>query len=366
MTMTRFLARLASAALISALIVPAADVAAQQQPAVAAIEAARARLRDHLERQHVPGASVAVARHGEVVWSEGFGFANLELEAPATPRTKFRIGSISKTLTSIAVAALWQEKRLDLDAPVQRYVPSFPDKGHPISTRQLAGHLSGIPHYTREDVVNTVHYPTVTAALAKFQDRPLRFPPGERYAYSSFGWNLISAVVEGAAGQDFLETMQRLVFDPFGMAETIADHYARIIPGRTAFYVVDTTGTAVNGPAVDNSDVWAGGGFLSTADDLTRFAHGVLAGRTLRPETRQLLFTPMTTSTGTSTGYGLGWRATELEGRLAVGHGGSHVGASAYLLVVPDAGVSVAILTNSNNRGLEALAREIVQLFVKP
>ncbi len=331
-----------------------------------AVDSARTLFRAHLARYHVPGASIAVARHGTILWSEGFGMANLELSAPATPRTRFRIGSISKTLTSIAVAALWQEGKLDLDAPVQRYVPSFPDKGHPISTRQLAGHLSGIPHYTAADVVNTVHYPTVTAALDKFRDRPLLFVPGERYAYSSFGWNLISAVVEGAAGAEFLGEMQRRVFDPFGMTETIADHYARIIPGRTAFYLADSLGVVSNGPAVDNSDVWAGGGFLSTADDLTRFAHGVLTGRVVTDRGRDLLFTPMTTAAGKSTDYGLGWRVTTLDGRRAVGHGGSHVGASAQLLVVPELGLAVAILSNANHRGLEPLAGQILQLFRNP
>ncbi len=332
----------------------------------AAVDSARSLFRAHLARYHVPGASIAVAYQGKILWSEGFGMANLELGVPATPRTKFRIGSISKTLTSVAVAALWQEGKLDLDAPVQRYVPTFPDKGHPISTRQLAGHLSGIPHYTAADVVNTVHYPTVTAALDKFRDRPLLFVPGERYAYSSFGWNLISAVVEGASGAEFLGEMQRRVFDPFGMAETIADHYAQIIPGRTAFYLADTSGKVSNGPAVDNSDVWAGGGFLSTADDLTRFAHGVLTGRVVTDQTRELLFTPMSTAAGNSTEYGLGWRVTTLDGRRAVGHGGSHVGASAQLLAIPELGLAVAILSNANHRGLEPLAGEILRLFRNP
>jgi len=330
------------------------------------VDSARALFRAHLARYHVPGASIAVARHGAIVWSEGFGMANLELGVAATPRTRFRIGSISKTLTSIAVAALWQEGKLDLDAPVQRYVPTFPDKGYPITTRQLAGHLSGIPHYNAADIVNAVHYPTVTAALDKFRDRPLLFVPGERYAYSSFGWNLISAVVEGAAGAEFLGEMQRRVFDPFGMGETIADHYARIIPGRTAFYLVDSAGAVSNGPAVDNSDVWAGGGFLSTADDLVRFAHGVVTARSIDDRTRELLFTPMTTAAGQSTGYGLGWRVTALGGRRAVGHGGSHVGAAAYLLVVPELGLAVAMLSNASHRGLEPLAGDILRLFETP
>jgi len=326
---------------------------------------ARELVERYLEDQHVPGASAAVSRDGRIVWSAAFGMANLELRVPTSRETRFRVGSISKALTSVAVAQLWDGGRLDLDAPVQRYVPTFPEKAHPITTRQLGGHLSGLPHYTREDIVNRVHYESVTHALDKFKDRPLLFTPGERFSYSSYGWNLISAVVEGAAGVPFLDYMQQRVFEPLGMTRTGPDRYEAIIPDRTAFYVVHSDGRPENGPAVDNSDVWAGGGFLSTAEDLTRFGDGVLGGVVLSPRGRQLLFSRMITTAGDSTGYGLGWRVGELDGRRVVGHGGSHVGATAQLLVDPANRIVVAVLTNSNNRGVSALADELARLFVE-
>jgi len=324
---------------------------------------ARELVERYLEDRHVPGASAAVSKDGTIVWSAAFGLANLELQVPASRETRFRVGSISKALTSVAVAQLWDGGRLDLDAPVQRYVPTFPEKAHPITARQLGGHLSGLPHYNREDIVNRVHYESVTHALDKFKDRPLLFTPGERFSYSSFGWNLISAVVEAAAGVPFLDYMRQRVFEPLGMTRTGPDRYEAIIPDRTAFYVVHPDGRPENGPAVDNSDVWAGGGFLSTAEDLTRFGDGVLGGAVVSPRGRQLLFTRMTTTAGDSTGYGLGWRVRDLDGRRVVGHGGSHVGATAQLLVDPANRIVVAILTNSNNRGISALADELTRLF---
>lgn len=334
-------------------------VAAQAQPT----DSARTLVLGYLAAQQVPGATVAVARGGRLIWSQATGLADLEHRVAVTTDTKFRVGSISKALTSVALARLWEAGSVDLDAPVQRYVPSFPDKGYPISTRQLAGHLSGLPHYTAADVVNRTRYPSVTAALDKFKDRPLLFPPGQRYAYSSYGWNLISVVVEAASGQEFLAHMKSVVFDPFGMINTLADQYDSIIPNRTGFYHRTSTGTIINGPAVDNSDVWAGGGFLSTAEDLTRFGHGVVTGALLTDRGRVLLFTPMRTADGKETGYGLGWNVGLLGGRKVVGHGGSHVGASAQLLMIPELDLVVAILTNSNNRGLEPLARELLNLF---
>ncbi len=350
--------------LAAAVVAIAGNSARAQRPDP--IVTARAKVTAYLAAQHVPGATVAVGRAGRMLWSEGFGMAHLEHRVPATPHTKFRIGSISKTLTSVAVARLWADGKLDLDAPVQRYAPTFPVKEHPITTRQLAGHLSGLPHYNAVDLVNAVHYESVTAALAKFQDRPLLFKPGERFAYSSFGWNLISVVVEGASGENFLEHMRSRIFEPFGMRDTEADDYARIIEHRTGFYQVRPDGRALNPPAVDNSDVWAGGGFLSTAEDLVRFGHGVMTGSVVDARSRDVLFTPLTTAAGAPTGYGLGWRVKDLDGRLAVGHGGSHIGATAEFLLLPTDDLVVVILTNANNRGLEALAREIAPLFSTP
>ena len=329
------------------------------------VEKGREKVRAYVAGQHVPGLSVAVSRKGRILWSEGFGLADLEHRVAVWPRTKFRVGSISKALTSVAVARLWQEGKLDLDAPVQKYAPSFPQKKYPITTRHLAGHLSGLPHYNAADIVNTVHYSSVTDALRKFQDRELLFQPGERFSYSSFGWNLISVVVEGASGQEFLTYMQEQVFQPLGMRHTVADHYDRIIEHRTEFHQVDASGKAVNAVAVDNSDVWAAGGFLSTAEDLVRFGNGVVSGKLLAPQSLELLFTPMKANSGESTGYGLGWRSAEIDGIRTVGHGGSHVGATARLLAVPDQELVVAILTNSNNSGLAGLALEIAGLFLQ-
>src|SRR3989441_12200340 len=142
----------------------------------------------------IPGVQVAVAVNGKLVWSEGFGDADAERKKPVTRETQFRIGSVSKPLTATAVALLYEQGKVDLDAPVQRYVPSFPDKGYPITTRQLAGHLAGIRHYRGDEFVLNRRFGSVGEGLTIFQDDSLLFPPGTRFSYSSYGWNLISAV----------------------------------------------------------------------------------------------------------------------------------------------------------------------------
>ncbi len=178
------------------------------------IEAARQAIRDSMASLRVPGAQVAVVVDGELVWSEGFGLADIENQVPVTPETRLRIASISKSVTAVGVGLLVQDGKLDLDAEVQRYVPDFPRKRWPITVRQVAGHLAGIRHYRGDEFASMAPYPTVRAGLRIFEDDSLLFEPGTRYSYSTYGWNLMSAIVEGASGQPFLQFMQRRVFGP--------------------------------------------------------------------------------------------------------------------------------------------------------
>src|SRR5262249_21044453 len=156
-----------------------------------------------------------------------------------TPMTRFRLGSVSKVLTAAGLAKLVEEGKLDLDAPIQQYAPSFPTKPWPVTTRQLAGHTAGIRHYEQKDftglLAGSPHFESVTKSLGIFANDPLLFQPGSSYAYSSYGWVLISAVMEGASKQEFLSFMQGSVFEPLGLRNIAPDHVDAIIPHRTAF-----------------------------------------------------------------------------------------------------------------------------------
>src|SRR5215475_16058517 len=168
-----------------------------------ATEHARAIAKEWLARG-IPGFNVAVAIDGKIVYSEAFGYADLEQRVPAWPITKFRIGSVSKPLTSAALMKLVEQGKIDLDAPIQKYAPTFPDKGAVITARLLAGHLGGIRHYKDGEVDNQKHYDNVVDGLERFKDDPLVVPPGTKFSYSSYGFNLLSAVMQGAAGKPFL------------------------------------------------------------------------------------------------------------------------------------------------------------------
>jgi len=357
----RRLSTLCSIVLCLILCFPAVTVAQHE----AAIEQARSLIESLREVTGTPGVTVSVGIREHIVWSEGFGYADLEQRVPARPDvTRFRVGSISKLMTAAAVGQLYEQGRLDIDAPIQDYVPSFPCKPEgTITTRLLAGHVAGIRHYRNDEFLNRKHYLTVLESLDIFKDDPLLHPPGSKLSYSTYGWNLIGAAVEGASGDDFLTYMSRHVFLPVGMDCTTADDVTRIIEDRTRYYEW-RNGCVSNTPPVDNSCKWAGGGFLSTSEDLVRFGFAHLDSSLLRSETVRLLWTPQYTTDGTETGYGIGWLVSKDDrGRRLAWHYGGAVGGTTVFCLYPDSRIVIAVIFNMSGVRYGNVADKLADLF---
>ena len=321
-------------------------------PAIAPDPYAEARAHAHqigneLLSRGIPGLAVAVAIDGRIVYAEGFGYADLEERVPAWPTTKFRIGSISKTFTAAALMQLVEQGKIDLDAPVQKYVPSFPNKGAEITPRLLAGHLAGIRHYKDDEVFITQHYDSVVEALKIFEYDPLVSPPGAAFHYSSYGFNLLSAVIESASGEKFVSYLQEHVFTPLGLIDTTADQNSAIIPQRSRFYDLEKDGADENSSYVDNSYKWASGGLLSTPEDLVRFGSTLLHPGFLTENSLRQLFTSQKTNSGQETGYGIGWFIRKSQSGLPIyEHSGGSVGGTSQLIIYPETRVVVALTTN--------------------
>ncbi len=341
-----------------------AALATPPAPYAVASENANLQAKEWLSRG-IPGLALAVAVDGKIVYSEGFGYADLEERVPVWPTTKFRIGSISKPLTAAALMELVEAGKVDLDAPVQKYVPSFPDKGAVITVREVAGHLGGIRHYQGDEFEIQKHYGSVQEGLKIFENDPLVAPPGTKFSYSSYGFNLISAVVESAAGEEFLSYMQGHVFTPLGLAHTAADQNTKIVEQRSRFYELAKDGQAENAPYVDNSYKWAGGGFLSTAEDLVRFGSALMEPGFLKAATLKTMFTPQKTKTGEPTEYGIGWFVHKSQsGKLVCEHAGGSVGGTSQLIIYPETRVVVALVTNlSGNRWKREEVEAIAEKF---
>ncbi|XP_031361607.2 serine beta-lactamase-like protein LACTB, mitochondrial [Lonchura striata] len=442
----------------------------------AAVERSRDLVRRIKDEAGIPGILVGVSVDGKEVWSEGLGYADVENRVVCKPETVMRIASISKCLTMMAVAKLWEEGKLDLDAPVQKYVPEFPEKVYEgekvtITTRQLVSHLSGIRHYEKDitkvkeekekanralklakshqdkeqkakegkGLENTDNvkqkkehdsetknrnskpgrnkefeqeeyylkekFESVIESLKIFKNDPLFFKPGSQFLYSTYGFTLLSAVVERASGQKFTDYMLKM-FRDLDMLSTVLDDNEAMIYNRARCYIYNKKGRLVNAPYVDNSYKWAGGGFLSSVGDLLKFGNALLysyqAGQFknkdgkllpgyLKPSTVAMMWTPVPkteVSWDRDGKYAMAWAVVEKnqqygccrQQRHYASHTGGAVGASSVLLilpeelepeavaawpVVPPRGVIVTIICNMQSVSLNSTALKIAREFDK-
>lgn len=312
----------------------------------AAFERARAAVAEATAGDPAPAIGLAM-RAGDETRTWAWGLADVADGRAATVETRFRLASVSKSFTGAVAALLAEEGALDLDAPVQRWLPDFPRHAEgEITPRLLAGHLSGIPHYGADDRFEAGSYHAVRDGLRVFAHRPLAQAPGEKYLYSSYGFNLLGATVEAASGVEFRELLRARLFAPLGMEGVAAEEFGAD-PGEAASLYRTLLGATVEVPRDDVSYKWPGGGFLARPLDLARYARAYdVDGPALTPRARGLMTTSQRTLAGEETGYSMGLNVGELLGRRSLAHGGSQTGARSFLLIFPDDRVAVAICAN--------------------
>jgi CubicO group peptidase (beta-lactamase class C family) len=340
-----------------------------------AAEQARQVVRASLAEQNLPGFSVAVGIGSEIVWAEGFGWADLENRTPVKPDTRFRIGTASTALTSAAVGLLLEQGRLKLDDEIQTYVPEFPKKQWPVTLRQLMGHTAGVRNDGGDEgPLMETHCKRPVDALQYFADKPLLSEPGTKYRYSSYGWILMSAACRSRGREPFLAFMEKQVFEPLGMSETKADSVAAPAAGRASSYFPRFAADPKYGldpmREIDYSCYAGSSAFVSTASDLVRFAMAIQAGKLLQPATVKLFQTSQRLPSGEETGYGLGWdlETVELAGARTptVGHDGDSLGGMvASFVTFPNSGIVVAVLSNSSYADTAGVAVKVAQAFAR-
>jgi serine beta-lactamase-like protein LACTB, mitochondrial len=375
-----------------------------------AVGRARQIVRGALAEHNLPGLSVAVGAGGDVVWAEGFGWADIKTRMPVTPRTRFLIGTASTVLTSAAVGRLLEKERLKLDDEIQTYVPQFPKKQWPVTLRQLMAHVGGVAtDGGDEGPLYRQRCEQPMEALEHFAQGELLFEPGTQYRHSKYGWILVSAAVEAAAAQPFLTFMGEQIFRPLGMDHTGAESAKEENPERigepaedppflTAIHHLILKPLGMSGtkarPATEpataylpgwgpypqvrhglhvmpvrNVSCYAGSmAFLSTPSDLVRFGLAVNGGKLLRPATVRLLQTSQQLTSGQETDHGLGWdlHTVTLAGERmqAAGYDGELQGRRmGSLMMFRETGMVVAVMSNISYADTPGLALKVAEAF---
>ncbi len=315
------------------------------------ISISRNSIEEIINGNNVPGLAITLSIKDSIVWSEGFGYADLENRVPVIPsQTKFRVASISKSFTSIALGILLEQNRISLDVPIQQYVPDFPEKKYPITIRQIGGHLAGIRTYKENEYYNAKKYKNLNDGLRIFMNDSLLVKPNTEFLYSNYGWNLIGVAIEHVSKTNFVSFMNEYVFLPLKMSSTVPDFNDSIVPCRSRFYVKDSSGNVINAPYVDNGFKLPAGGYLSTTLDLMNFGRQLIIPEIINGTTFNILTTNQKTSGGNYTDYGIGWMVGNVSDSVSYfGHTGTGVGGKSFLIVIPKYALVFALAANTDD-----------------
>ncbi len=300
--------------------------------------------------------SVAVARNGKIVYAGSFGSADEEWGVPNTPETKFRIGSITKQFTGMAILLLEQEGRLKVEDGICPYLASCPESWKPITLHHLLTHTSGIVNFTALPDYAALKKrrlkPEEVAQIVK--EKPLDFEPGTKMQYSNTGYILLGAAIEKAGGMSYAEFMRKSVFEPLGMKDTGVDDQRQVLEKRARGYAC--TPQCVNADFIDMSVPHAAGAMYSTVLDLVKWDAGIRAGMILTTENHKRWITPFKNN------YAYGWTVRERGGMQEVSHGGGIDGFATMIVRYPEQGVVAAAFTNHLPGDAGKLAGELAQL----
>ncbi len=316
-----------------------------------------------MAEQSVPGMSIAVLRGGETLLAKGYGFASLELSAPATAQSLYGLGSISKQFAATAVMMLVQDGDVSLDSPINQYVANLPDSWSEVTVRHLLTHTSGIKREVWEGgIYEFDRHEHVQFEVLRTAFGPLNFTPGERWAYSNTGYRLLGMLIEAVSGESIWDFFDRRIFQPIGMDATRNSDPCTVIPHRARGYGRSSAGEALlNRDPVTASAAFTQGALMSSVLDMAKWDAALLTGQVLPRELLVQMWTPVVLGDGTEYPYGFGWELDPANGKAAVSHGGILPGFRTYLIRIMDGQLTVITLTNCDcTRALRSITEQIV------
>lgn len=318
----------------------------------------------------IPGYVAGVYYRGEILWTHATGIADLKTNRPVRRDTPFRLASISKPLTAVALLQMVEMRKLALNDEIHKHCPAFPAKPYSITLAQILSHLGGIRHYNDKDPAdanNTIRFPNVIEALKKFSADPLEHEPGSKYLYSTYGYGLIGCAIENVSGIPYERWMEDKLFATVGMCNTAPDNNRGISLRRAQGYRKSSDGEVEDCAVSDNTAKIPGGGYVSTVDDLLKFSEGIYRQQLIKSELVDLMWTSSKLKSGKMTGYGLGWSLTKgPEGDREVYHTGGQQGTSTIIYLRPEHHFAFVWLTNLE--GVDnrlPVSRQVFKIFAK-
>ena len=301
--------------------------------------------------------TVLVARDGQVLFSKGYGFANLEWNIPNTPNTKFRLGSVTKQFTAASILMLEERGKLSTGDPVKKHLPDAPAAWDKITIAHLLSHTAGLPNFTAfPDYQKLEPFATTPAELvARFRDKPLDFEPGEKWSYSNSGYVLLSYLIEKISGEKYEKFVRDNIFTPLGMKDSGYDSNSAVIPHRASGYVSSPNGFE-NAGFIHMSVPQGAGALYSTTEDLLKWEQGLFGGKLLKAASLEKMTTPVKNN------YAFGLQVDAAGGRKVIDHGGGIEGFNTELEYFPEDKLTVVVLGNVNGAAPGDIARKLASV----
>ena len=354
------LLRLAGAAFAALLTVgaAAAPAAPPSQQQIAAIDPIA---RTVIDRQATPSVVIGVGRHGKLVFAKAYGYRNLDDKVPADVETMYAIGSNTKQFTAAAILLLRDAGKLDVDAPVARYLPDLPH-GAEVTIRQLLTHTGGYAEFTELPDIDRLANRRATNGeiLATVAARPLGFTPGTKWQYSNTGYVILAEVVEKLSGTSYAEFLRERIFAPLGMTRTRYEDQALVESNRAVGYSRFAMGAPEHEDHLDYTWLSGAGAIESTVGDLEKWNDALDRGTLLSASSRAMMHTPMTLADGTDTHYGFGLMLRQLpNGKHVVLHGGDTTGFGSQDARFTDDDLDIVVLTNQEPATYNAIMNAV-------
>ena len=318
-------------------------------------------------RPHSPGAAIAVTRNGEIIYTHGYGMANLEYDIPITTSTIFDIASVSKQFAAFAIVTLSHQGKLSIDDDIRTHLPDVPDFGNIITIRHLLHHTSGLRDWVQSLVIAGVGMDDVISfkhilKMVRHQ-KALNFEPGAEYLYSNTGYNLLAEIVETVTGNSFREWTDTHIFKPLGMTNShFHDDYEMILKNRAYSYQVDKNGGFKH--AVNNTTALGSSSLYSTVEDLAKWILNFDDTRIGEQTVIAQMHERGVLNNGEQISYAFGLNIGEYRGLQTVGHSGSWRGFRSHLMRFPDQKFGVVILCNLDTFNPLHLAEKVADIYL--
>jgi CubicO group peptidase (beta-lactamase class C family) len=293
------------------------------------------------------GATALVARKGQIIYKKAFGMANLEYNIPMQVDNIFRIGSITKQFTAVAILQLMEQGKLNLQDSINKFIPDYPTQGHKITIEHLLTHTSGIQSYTgMKDFEKKMTLDlTPTELIDYFKKEPMEFAPGTKWNYNNSGYFLLGYIIEKVSGKTYPQYIEENFFKPIGMTHSLFGSDSKIVKNRAGAYEKDSTGF-VNAPYLNMNQPYSAGSIQSTVEDLFKWHQAVHAYKLVKKESLDKAFTKYKLTDGKETEYGYGWGLGDIQGSPTIGHGGGIPGFLTQSIYLPKEDVLVAVFSN--------------------